>query len=423
MIIRGLEAPEEVRATLERHGFSVGPESVNKEELEDALLDDTLDDCPEGAICVVFQDTSWTFKHKVFLLLDGHLEEAEISWSLSEEELVGFEVPHGEEARVPLSIDADGLLDLFESDEDASAEERLLTLPECFSSLPKARQVLAQVAAVLAPEQFKVIVDIAGHYFLATLERKKGVALAPLYPWVGDGDGEWVEGGEVREHLRAAVGTPPPATFEPCPKVARAQSGSKRDLQRPFTTGSLKARLGSVWAAAVMNRTEYGNRTFVETPGAFEQLEAALRGPENAGAGFASVRDSLYEELFHRWPEKTRPLLFAGLETEQDDAVRGRIYACLSKVEDPVAYRAMARGMKVEPPGVVEHLAPVIWRQRAAVELLVREYLVPAWPEDRALADRIVKVLREEYVEVSPDWVSGAPEQLLKALGPLLAKA
>ncbi|MCY1023544.1 hypothetical protein [Pyxidicoccus sp. MSG2] len=415
VIIRGCEAPEEVRPTLQRHGITAGPELHEKEKVEQVLLD-ALEAFPEAPICVVFQDTFWEFKHGVFLASDSGLDEAQVSWSLKEDELAGFEVPEAEEARVPLSVDADSLLDLFDGTaEDASAEEHLLSLPERFFELPKARQVLAQVAAVLEPKQFQVLVDIAGHYFVATLERKKGVALAPLYPWVEDG--------EVRKLMRSAVGTPTPGTFEPCPKKERARGGSKRDTQRPFTTGSLKARMDSVRDATVMNRAEYGHRTFVGTPEAFEQLEAALRAPENAGPGFAPVRSALYQVLFKCWPEKTRPLLFSGLEAEQDDAVRGQLYACLSKVEDPAAYHALARGMKVEPPGVIERLSQVIWRQKATVELLVREYLVPSWPEDRALADRVVKVLRDEYVEIPPAWVSEAPEELRKVLGPVLEKA
>jgi hypothetical protein len=415
VIIRGCQAPEEVRPTLQRHGITAGPELHEKEKVEQVLLD-ALEEFPEALICVVFQDTSWEFEHGVFLASDIGLDEVQVSWSLKEDELVGFEVPEGEQARVPLSVDADSLLDLFDgATEDASAEEHLLRLPERFFELLKARQVLAQVAAVLQPKQFQVLVDIAGHYFVAALERKKGVTLAPLYPWVEDG--------EVRKLMRSAVGTPAPGTFEPCPKKERARGGSKRDTQRPFTTGSLKARMDSVQDATVMSRAEYGHRTFVETPEAFEQLEAALRAPENAGPGFAPVRSALYPVLFKCWPEKTRPLLFSGLEAEQDDAVRGQLYACLSKVEDPAAHHALARGMKVEPPGVLERLSQVIWRQQATVELLVREYLVPAWPEERALADRLVKVLRDEYVEIPPAWVSEAPEELLKVLGPVLAKA
>ncbi|MFY2560638.1 hypothetical protein ACN469_23750 [Corallococcus terminator] len=197
-----------------------------------------------------------------------------------------------------------------------------MRLPERFVELPKARQVLAQVAAVLKPKQFQVVVDIAGHYFVATLERKKGVTLAPLYPWVEDG--------EARKLMRSAVGS------------------------------------------------------------------------------------SLYQVLFKCWPEETRPLLFSGLEAEQDDAARGQLYVCLSKVEDPAAYHALARGMTVEPPGVLESLSQVIWRQQTTIELLVREYLVPAWPEDRALAHHLVKVLRDEYVELPPAWAAEAPEELLK---------
>ncbi|QSQ26761.1 hypothetical protein JY651_18335 [Pyxidicoccus parkwayensis] len=415
VIIRGCEAPEEVRPILQRHDITAGPELHEKKKVEQVLLD-ALEDFPDALICVVFQDTAWEFKHGVFLASDSGLDEAQVSWSLKEDELAAFEVPDAEKVKVPLSVDADSLLDLFDdTTEDASAEEHLLSLPERFFELPKARQVLAQVAAVLKPKQCQVLVDIAGHYFVATLERKKGVTLAPLYPWVEDG--------EARKRLRSAVGTPAPESFEPCPKKERARGGSKRDPQRPFTTGSLKARVDSVQDAPVMSRAEYGHRTFVDTPGAFEQLEAALRAPENAGPGFAQVRRALYQVLFKYWPEKTRPLLFSGLDAEQDDAVRGQLYACLSKVEEPAAYHALARGMKVEPPGVIERLSQVIWRQKATVELLVREYLVPAWPEDRALAERVVKMLREEYVEIPPAWVSEAPEELLKVLGSVLAKA
>ncbi|WP_404364913.1 hypothetical protein ACIHQR_32000 [Corallococcus coralloides] len=414
VLIRGCEATEEVRPTLQRHGITAGPELHEKKKVEQVLLD-ALGDFPEALICVVFQDTFWEFKHGVFLAFDSGLDEAQVSWSLKEDELAGFEVPEGEAAQVPLSVDADSLLDLFDCEEAVSAEEQLLSLPILFRELPTARQVLAQVAAVLKPKQFQVLVDIAGHYFVATLERKKGVTLAPLYPWVEDG--------EVRECMRSAVGTPAPETFEPCPKRERARGGSKRDPQRPFTTGSLRARLDSVQGASVMSRAEYGHRTFVETPESFAQLDAALRTPENAGPGFAPVRSALYQVLFTCWPEKARPLLFSGLEAEEDDAVRGRIYACLSKVEDPAAYHALARGMKVEPPGVLERLSQVIWRQKATVELLVREYLIPAWPEDRALADRLVKVLRDEYVEIPHAWVAEAPEELLKLLGPVLVKS
>lgn len=413
--IRGCEASEEVRPTLQRHGITAGPDLHEKEKVEQVLLA-ALDDFPEALICVVFQDTFLEFEHGVFLASDDGLDEAEVCWSLKEDERVGFSVPEGEEAQVPLSVGADSLLDLFDgTTKDASAEEHLLRLPERFFELPEALRMLAHIAAVLEPDRFQVLVDIAGHYYVATLERKKGVVLAPLYPWVEDG--------EVRKLMRSAVGTPASETFEPCPKKVRTRGGSKRDPQQPFTTGSLKARMDSVQDAPVMVRAAYGSKTFVDTPEAFEQLVAALRAPENGGPRFAPVRSALYQVLFNHWPEKTRPLLFSGLEAEQDDAVRGRLYACLSRVEDPAAYHALARGMKVEPPGVLERLSQVIWRQTATVELLVREYLVPAWPEDRALADRLVKVLRDEYVEIPPAWVSEAPEELLKVLGPVLAKA
>jgi hypothetical protein len=82
----------------------------------------------------------------------------------------------------------------------------------------------------------------------------------------------------------------------------------------------------------------------------------------------------------------------------------------------------MAHGFKVEPPGVLQRLSQVIWRQRGAVEVLVREHLVTAWSNDRAFAHRIVKLLRDEYIEVQPDWLPDAPEELRRALGPALAR-
>jgi hypothetical protein len=420
LIIRGCVTSDEVRPVLQKHRITELGELLRKEDVEQVLLK-TLDDFPDAVTCVVCQDTSMRFKHYVFLAYDGRLDEEESSWSLKEDARDEFKLPELDESQVPLSVEADSLLDSFEEaaheeSEGAFAEGHLLKLPGRFSALPKVRPVLAQVAAVLEPKQFQVLVDIAGRYYVATLERKKGVTLAPLYPWV--------EHGEVRQLLRQAVGAPEPGGFEPCAKKVPAKGTSKRDPARPFTTGSLKARMDSLHYFHTMSTLmETGYSTAVEAPGAFEQLEAALRAPENAGPGFAEVRRELYKLLFKYWPERTRPLLFAGLEAEQDEAVRGQLYACLSKVEDPAAYQALARGMKVEPPGVVERLAQVVWRQQPVLELLIREYLVPAWPGDRALADRIVKVLRDEYVEVPAAWVSGAPEELLKALGPVLAKA
>ncbi|MFY1832173.1 hypothetical protein ACN47A_40105 [Myxococcus fulvus] len=414
MRLLGYTASEEVRRALMGLGLTVGSDLHRKQEVEDVLLNG-LDDFPEACVCLVFQDTFWAFCHGVFLLTEDGLDEARISWSLQADERVGFEVPHGDAARIPLATDADSLLDLFERAEPASGDAHLLRLPWRFSEPTKARGVLARVAAVLEPERFQVVVDLAGHYFVATLERKKGVTLAPLYPWVDDD--------EVRALMREAVGTPAPESFEPCPEApARIPGASKRDAQRPFTTGSLKARLDSVRDSTLSRNVLMGLPKDLETSDGFSQLEAALKAPENAGARFSPLRSSLYQMLFMGWREQTLPLLLAGLETEPDEAVRGQLYACLSKVEDPAAYRALARGLKVEPPGVRERLAGVIWRQKGTVELLVREYLIPAWTEDRALADRIVKVLRDEYVEVPPAWVADAPEALRKVLESLLVK-
>jgi hypothetical protein len=90
--------------------------------------------------------------------------------------------------------------------------------------------------------------------------------------------------------------------------------------------------------------------------------------------------------------------------------------------DDPAVHRLLARGLVVEPPDVRERVAQVVWRQKGTVEVLVREHLVPSWEKDRAVADRIMKVLRDEYVEVDPAWLAGTPEELRKALGPLLAR-
>lgn len=40
----------------------------------------------------------------------------------------------------------------------------------------------------------------------------------------------------------------------------------------------------------------------------------------------------------------------------------------------------------------------------------------------RGVPGHVVKVLRDEYVEIPPAWAAEAPEELLKMLGPVLAK-
>jgi hypothetical protein len=412
--IIGCEAPEEVRPRLREQGIEAGEDTHTVPTLEDALTVAT-DVLSARGVRVLYRDTSDWLRYGVFVV-DGDLVHHEVMWSLEEDALAEPEARPAAEVEVPLTVDADELLDLFEGASEGSepqARGRTLVLPGDFVDSGKALHVLAQVAARLKPESIEALVELPRGHSVLTLERGKGATLTPLHPWLEDE--------EAQAFVRTVLGAPEPAAFQACPpKPAKARS--QRDPSRPLTTGSLKARMDSALDVRMTHSFQNGLVKWAGEPGVFEQLEAAVRAPENAGASFAPLRATLYEQLLRCSEARAVPVLLSALEREDDAAARGQIYACLSKVEDAAAHRVLARGLAVEPPEVCERLAQVVWRQKGAVELLVREQLVPAWSADRALAHRIVKVLRDEYVEVHPAWLSGAPEELRKVLGPVLAR-
>ena len=414
--ILGCEAPAKVRPLLEEHGLSVGEDLHTGRTLNEAL-ESVMGDFPDARILVLYHSTADWALFGVLMASGGALEEDVVAWSLEEGTLRPSEAKPAPEALIPLTVEADTLLDILVDATDERGEPRAqgrsLELPPSFGDHPKARRALAEVAARLKPQQFQLQVEIGGDYYEATLARDKGVTLTPLHAWLDDAD--------ARRFVRSILGTPAPGGFEPCPDAPR-QALSTRDPKRPLTTGSLKARMDAAIGATLVEVKDRTGTRWLDAPDAFEKLEPALRAPENAGPEFAPLRKKIYELLTPCEPAKVLPVLLSGLEHEQEEEVRGQLYNALSKVDDEAGHRAMAHGFKVEPPGVLQRLSQVIWRQRGAVEVLVREHLVTAWSNDRAFAHRIVKLLRDEYIEVQPDWLPDAPEELRRALGPALAR-
>jgi hypothetical protein len=396
----GVDAPARMKRLLGEHGLCVGETEHTMRTLREAL-ESVQGDLPDARIRVLYHGTAAWALFGVLTASGGVVEEDFVSWSLEEDAWSESKAKPATEVRVPLTVEADTLVDLLvdASDErgEPEARGRDLVLPPELGEHPKARRALAQVAARLKPKQVQVQLDIHGDFYEATLERGKGVTLVPLHAWLDDED--------ARRFVRSVLGTPAPGGFEPC-QDGPVQVAPKRDPKQPLTTGSLKARVESSYDAA----------------GDIARLDQAVRAPENAGAAFAPLRRNLYELLGECEPARALPVLLSGLDREEDEAVRGELYSILSKVDAEPAHRALARGFKVEPPGVLERLSQVLWRQRGAVEVLVREHLVPAWSSDRGYADRIVRLLRDEYVEVHPAWLPDAPEALRKALAPVLVR-
>jgi hypothetical protein len=416
--ILGCEAPAKVRPLLDQQGLTEGEDSHTERTLNEAL-ESVMGDFPDARILVLYHSTADWALFGVLMACGGEIEEDVVAWSLEEDTWRKSKAKPAPEVRVPLTVEADTLLDVLVDASDERgvprAKGRGLVLPPCLGEHPKARRALAQVAARLKPEQLQVQLEIDGHYYEVTLARDKGVTLAPLHAWLDDED--------ARRLARSVLGTPAPGGFEPCPDPKQPlQVPSKRDPKHPLTTGSLKLRLEAAIGATMVERTEGGFSRWMDAPDAFEKLEPALRAPENAGARFAPLRKKIYELLLRCEPTKALPVLLSGLESEEDEEVRGEIYVSLSKMDDEAAHRAMARGFKVEPPGVLQRLSQVLWRQKGAVEVLVREHLAAAWSNDRGFANRIVKLLKDEYVEVQPSWIPHAPEELRRALGPVLAR-
>ncbi len=329
-------------------------------------------------------------------------------------------LPAPEEA-LELDTDADGFIDALERISvwgEPDEDDRFLTLPFGYDGLDATLGVLARIANHVEQTSTR-IVRIDGRHYELTLDRESGATLHPLHPWLDDAS------------LRAWARSVLPEPGEAKSKKARARAGERfapLDPARPLTTGSARRRLDAIsdLVRPEIVREVDGIRITSwskdPAPGAFDALCDALRDPSNAGEAMAEVRRALYAGLTDAAdsPAVAAEVLEAALHTETE-ALRAHLYELLSRLDAPIAHRALAFGFRHDSDIPVRTIRAVIWRSPNAVADLVTHELVPAWSTEGAdsrFCKRVLSMLESEHIPVAPEWLRGAPPELVRALTP-----
>jgi hypothetical protein len=355
---------------------------------------------PELDVTVVYEGTRSWVDIGAWYTRGGDAEEDVLQLSREMDTCVPSRARQAPDVEIELDVSAE---EIFEAVGQASEDEverplgHALCMPFGYRTERGLLDAAAEVARHMVDPEHNLVVRVAGRYYELRLVRDAGASIDPLWPWMSDE--------RARTLTRRALSRPGRTASRPCPSSIMPLS--TRTMSSPYTTGSARARATSA--------EEIDTRA----PRAYETVLAALTSPENQEPRFADVRRVLYRKLVRADVGRGAYILVARLMTEPDE-VRETIYDVLSSVDAEPAHRALVRGFRDERGGVRERVGKILWRKEGAVELLVREELVPAWLQNPRYAKRIVSLLREECLRVPSRWIAAGSGTLREAIADLL---
>jgi hypothetical protein len=355
---------------------------------------------PELDVTLVYEGTRSWVDIGAWYTRAGEADADVLQLSREMESCVPTRARQSPDVEIELDVDAGQLLDALAHASEDEIEPPLgsvLCLPFGYRTERGLLDAAAEVSRHMVEPEHYLVVRVAGRYYELRLVRDAGASIDPLWPWLSDEP--------ARLLARRALSRPGRSASRPCPSSIMPMS--TRSVASPYTTGAARARAAS--AEDIDTRK----------PRAYETVLAALTSPENQGPRFADVRRVLYRKLARADVERGAYILVTRLNTEPDE-VRETIYDVLSRIDAEPAHRAMVRGYRDERGGVRDRVGKILWRKEGAVELLVREELVPAWLRNPRYAQRIVSLLREECLRVPRKWVAAGPGSLHESIADLL---
>lgn len=346
---------------------------------------------------------------------DGKIWYESFTLSTAEDEGVEPSAEFAPEVTIALDTSGDRLVDIvqrYAGEYDAcTANGETLRLPMRYDAPLDA---LAIVAGHLANESERFIVMFEDAYYLAELRRGNDVTLRGLHVWHSDPT--------LRREGREAMATPRSGTFTQ--KASRAPEITEWDPKRPLTTGSASKREQAALEMMPMftrHENGWGIDPFVKPtdPALMATLIEAVRAPENAGPVFASVRTRLYGYIADFKAIEAGRALIALLDQETESEMRLALYELIARRRGKNPGRVLVRAYR-EEKGIQRKLGEMLWKHEAAIEILVREELVPKWKSEPEYAKQILKLLERELIPVPAAWIAGADRELVSALGSLV---
>jgi hypothetical protein len=412
--------PAKTRAAIERSGIPYPDredDCLTWRDLHDRM--ESIAATVPDTVRVAFRESSDWILLGAFEAASGRLTEHRVSLSLDPDRFLDVACEPAPETMLTLDVDADSLVDAIDTEcghEECDAAGDELRLPFTFPAPERALRALALAASRLSAGPVRLLVEAPrGALYVATLERATGAAFAPVYPWTEDA--------LLRAWIRRVL---PPVG---APMHLRVDAGgpatTARDAARPLTTGSARSRRDHAYSLrhqrpAGAGPLEMFSSAWPPAPGAYDALLGAVHAVENAGAEFAELRRELTKDLVAIDPGRAGGDLVAALETERDEGVRRGIFDLLSRLDSEAGHRAIVRGLTAEAAETREHIGRILGRHPRLIELTIRDVLAPAWSSDRALANRLLRLMDDEYLRVSRAVAGTLPPELVARLGPLV---
>ncbi len=414
-VVPDLESvPVHLRAAIEDDYPEPGDDLLTWRDLEKRLVR-IGKSAPDLAMRVVFDGGLRWFDLQAMGVRNGEVWHATFTLSLAEARNERCKADFAPELTIALDVPGDRLVDLVNGlateYEECSAERRTLRVPFRYEAPLDA---LAFVAAHLARESETFVVEHEEALYLAELRRGKDVTLRALYVWHDDP--------ELRAAGRAASTAPRPGVFTKA--ATRAPEIASWDPKRPLVTGSAQRREQAALEMMPMftkHDSGWGINPFEKptSPELMATLVAAARAEENRGPAFESVRKTLYGYVGDFKAIEAGRALIAMLDQETEPEMRLALYELIAKRRGKNPGRVLVKAYR-EEHSVRGRLGEMLWKHEAAIEMLVRDQLVPSWRSDRDYATAIVKLLKRELIPVPPSWLEGADAELVSALGDLV---
>lgn len=375
--------------------------------------------CPELSVLVVVRESDWA-AFSCLRVGSGNVDWEPVDFSTNADHYQGTDAAPAPEVAVTVDVPADAFADLL----DAACEESMweydeFTLRFEYNSAKSMLEVLRVVAGHLVESCEPFLAEADGAFYECTIDRETGVTARPLWPWLDDP--------QLRGHARDAIGVPAGAALHRAP-TRLVDEPSVSEPTSPLTTGSLKARRAAAYAVAGEAREAQARRGRRAARGPltssehWQQLADAIVAPENLQGRCEALRGDLYA-LLCEFDVPGQAAFVLEYLPQEPVSVRKRAYPGIAKLRIKGLDGLLARTFCTGEESEVHAIGRVIWRSDPAVEILVREHLVPASLDAPELERRILYLLNEECIQIPLAWIAGAAPELENKLGPLLRQA